>query len=42
MASDWDPDAPDENVEYYVAKLNELHLKFAPFASPPPSEPLLL
>lgn len=42
MASAWNPDAPDENVEYYVAKLNELHLKFASFASHPPGEPLLL
>ncbi len=28
----WNPAARDENIEYYVAKLHELHAKFAPFA----------
>lgn len=31
MASEWNPDARDENVEYYVAKLDELYAKFAAF-----------
>ncbi|MDP9291957.1 MAG: DNA polymerase II, partial [Verrucomicrobiota bacterium] len=31
LASDWDPAARDENVEYYAAKLNDLVKKFAPF-----------
>ena len=32
MLSSWDPDRRDENVEYYVAKLNELSAKFEAFA----------
>jgi DNA polymerase, archaea type len=35
LAADWDPNARDENVEYYVAKLNELAKKFAAFAARP-------
>lgn len=35
MASEWRADARDENVEYYVAKLNELYAKFAAFAPEP-------
>ena len=31
LASDWDPKNPDENVEYYKAKLVELAEKFRPF-----------
>ena len=31
LASQWDPHAPDENVEYYKAKLVELEEKFRPF-----------
>jgi DNA polymerase elongation subunit (family B) len=31
----WDPAQRDENVDYYVAKLNELHTKFAAFAPEP-------
>jgi hypothetical protein len=31
LASDWDPQNPDENVEYYKAKLVELAEKFKPF-----------
>ena len=31
LASQWDPKAPDENVEYYKAKLVELETKFRPF-----------
>ena len=31
LASQWDPNAPDENVEYYKAKLVELEAKFRPF-----------
>ena len=31
LASQWDPQNPDENVEYYKAKLVELEEKFRPF-----------
>ncbi len=31
LASEWDPKHPDENVEYYKAKLVELFEKFKPF-----------
>jgi DNA polymerase elongation subunit (family B) len=31
LASEWDPKNPDENVEYYKAKLVELSEKFRPF-----------
>lgn len=31
LASEWDPSRPDENVEHYKAKLNELYEKFRPF-----------
>jgi len=31
LASEWDPRNPDENVEYYKAKLAELAEKFRPF-----------
>ncbi len=31
LASEWDPKHPDENVEYYKAKLVELYEKFKPF-----------
>lgn len=31
LASQWDPKQPDENVEYYKAKLRDLHKKFRPF-----------
>lgn len=31
LASEWDPKNPDENVEYYKAKLVELTQKFRPF-----------
>jgi DNA polymerase elongation subunit (family B) len=31
LASEWDPTHPDENVEYYKAKLVELFEKFKPF-----------
>jgi hypothetical protein len=31
MAAAYDPDHPDENVEYYVAKLADLYEKFRPF-----------
>lgn len=30
-ASEWDPAHPDENVDYYTAKLLELEAKFRPF-----------
>ena len=35
MASEYDPANPDENVEYYQAKLAELYAKFKPFADRP-------
>jgi DNA polymerase elongation subunit (family B) len=31
LASQWDPQRPDENVEYYKAKLLDLYEKFQPF-----------
>jgi DNA polymerase elongation subunit (family B) len=31
MASEYDPAKPDENVEYYLAKLADLYEKFRPF-----------
>ncbi|MFQ5882033.1 MAG: DNA polymerase domain-containing protein [Candidatus Methylomirabilales bacterium] len=31
LASQWDPEHPDENVEYYKAKLLDLYAKFKPF-----------
>lgn len=31
LAEEWDPKRPDENVEYYKAKLVELEAKFRPF-----------
>jgi DNA polymerase elongation subunit (family B) len=31
LASDWDPEKPDENIEHYKAKLNELYEKFKPW-----------
>ena len=35
MVSDWDAGHRDENVEYYVAKLQDLAKKFAPFVETP-------
>jgi len=34
LATEWDASARDENVEYYVAKLNDLVKKFAEFVKP--------
>ncbi len=34
LASQWDPQNPDETVEYYKAKLVELEEKFRPFFAP--------
>jgi hypothetical protein len=31
MASQWNSEEPDENVEYYKKKLNTLYEKFKPF-----------
>ncbi|HUF42297.1 MAG TPA: hypothetical protein VMR20_10090 [Verrucomicrobiae bacterium] len=31
LASEWDAEHPDENVEHYRAKLTELYEKFRPF-----------
>jgi DNA polymerase, archaea type len=35
MASEYDPAKPDENVEYYLAKLADLYEKFRPFVERP-------
>ncbi|MGH7934654.1 MAG: hypothetical protein ACREQN_16045, partial [Candidatus Binataceae bacterium] len=35
MAADYDANNPDENVEYYQAKLADLYEKFRPFAERP-------
>ena len=34
LVADWDPEARDENIEYYAAKLQDLVKKFAPFIDP--------
>ncbi len=39
LAREFDPNARDENVEYYAAKLNDLLKKFAPFIAPEASRP---
>jgi DNA polymerase elongation subunit (family B) len=31
LASQWDPGRPDENIDYYKAKLLDLYEKFRPF-----------
>ncbi len=31
LARDWNSASPDENVDYYVAKLQSLYDKFSPF-----------
>lgn len=31
LASQWDPENPDENIKYYENKLNKLYKKFEPF-----------
>ncbi|MGH8058189.1 MAG: DNA polymerase domain-containing protein, partial [Candidatus Entotheonellia bacterium] len=45
LASQWDRRTPDENVEYYKAKLLELYKKFRPFIrgadNPTPPDPSL-
>jgi DNA polymerase, archaea type len=35
LASEYDPTKPDENVDYYQSKLDELYEKFRPFADHP-------
>jgi DNA polymerase, archaea type len=35
MAAEYDPANPDENVEYYLAKLGDLYEKFRPFVERP-------
>ena len=35
LAADYNPAAPDENVDYYQAKLSELYEKFKPYADRP-------
>ena len=32
LAAEYDPANPDENIEYYQAKLAELYAKFKPYA----------
>ncbi len=39
LVSDFDPNARDENVDYYIAKLSELTKKFAGFTAPKESGP---
>ena len=39
LAAEWDAGNRDENVEYYVAKLQELAKKFAPFIDAPAPAP---
>lgn len=34
LAEEWDPNFPDENTQYYLARLNEATLKFEPFFAP--------
>jgi DNA polymerase, archaea type len=36
LTSEWNPDARDENIEYYVSKLDELAAKFEEYASKRP------
>jgi hypothetical protein len=38
LVSEWHPEARDENVEYYVAKLDELAAKFEEHASKRPMQ----
>jgi len=33
-AAEWDPNFPDENVQYYLRRLDEFSEKFAPFFTP--------
>ena len=42
LASEFDPENRDENVDYYVAKLDELVKKFANVASAKPEQATLL
>ena len=42
LASAWDAQDRDENVEYYAAKLNELVKKFADFVKAPEAQRSLL
>ena len=42
LAADFDPQNRDENVDYYVAKLDELVKKFGDFAPKPMQETLAL
>jgi len=39
LASQWDPNNRDENIEYYTAKLTELYKKFQEFIQPVASQP---
>ncbi len=37
LIAEWDPKNRDENIEYYVSKLDELAKKYAAFAGPAPA-----
>jgi DNA polymerase, archaea type len=39
LASEWNPEARDENIDYYVSKLDELAARFIEFASKRPVQP---
>ncbi|MDZ4742311.1 MAG: DNA polymerase domain-containing protein [Verrucomicrobiota bacterium] len=34
LAAEWNPEARDENIDYYLSKLDELYKKFEPFLNP--------
>ena len=36
--AEWNPEARDENVEYYAAKVRDLQKKFAEFLPAPPAD----
>ena len=42
LAKDWDPQKRDENIDYYVAKLDELVKKFAGFTPAPAQQSLAI
>jgi len=42
LARDWDPKKRDENIDYYVAKLDELVKKFAGFTPAPAQQSLAI
>ncbi|MBI2061422.1 MAG: DNA polymerase II [Nitrospirae bacterium] len=38
LAAEWDPKNPDENADYYLSKLEELHEKFRPYIEAEPGQ----